>query len=109
FRSKGERLPDINWPPKERMVETGRHHANYLDCLSVELNLTSHNARITSETTRPKTIGQDNHVVRARLELFRFEETAARWSHIKQGKEIGGACEAEQTFRRLSLCGQITG
>ena len=56
----------------------------------------------------PKTISQDDHVVGARLKLFRFEYTAARRSHFHHGKEIGGCCEAEQTFRRLSLFGQIT-
>jgi hypothetical protein len=90
------------------MFETGRHHADYLHCLSVKLNRASDYAWIASETTRPKTIGQDNHVVRARLELFRFKDTAVRRRHSKHGKEIGGACQAEQTFRRLSLSGHIT-
>ena len=90
FRSKGEWLPDIDWAPKDRMFESGRHHADYLDCLSVELNRASDYVWVASKTARPKTIGQDDDVVSARLKLFRFEYTAARRSHFQHGKEIGG-------------------
>ena len=90
------------------MFKSGRHHADYLHCLSVELNFSSDDVWIASEAARPKTIGQDDHVVGARLKLFGFEYTAVRRRDFQHRKEIGGCCEAEQTFCCLSLFGEIT-
>jgi hypothetical protein len=61
------------------MFESRRHHADYFDCLSVELNASAHNGWIASETARPKTIAQDDYVISAKLEFFGSEYTAVRW------------------------------
>src|SRR5207237_9632551 len=90
------------------MVKAGRHHAHNLDCLPVELNRASNDVWIASKTARPKTIGQDDNVVGARLELFRFEYTATLGRHAQHRKEIGRCRETEQTFRRVPIFGQVT-
>src|SRR2546423_1702388 len=90
------------------MIESGRHHADYLNRLSVELNCASDYVWVATKTARPKTISQDYDVVSTRLELFRFEYTAARRGRSQQRKEIGGCCEAEQTLRCLPLFGEVT-
>src|SRR5215207_1039427 len=90
------------------MIESRRHHAYNLNRLSVELNRASDDVWVAAKAARPKSISQDNDVVSARLELFRFEETAMCRGHSQQRKEIGGCSEAEQTFRCLPLFGEIT-
>ena len=77
------------------MFESGRHHADYLNCLSIELNFPSDDAWITSETACPKAIGEDDHVISARFELFGLKNTTARRSNAHQRKEIGSRCETE--------------
>ncbi len=108
FRSKRQWLPDIDRPPEDRVFESGRHHAYYLHCLSIELDLSSYNVWVASETARPKTIGEDHHVISAGLELFGFEYTATRGRHSQHRKEVGGRSETEKTFRCLSLFSEIT-
>src|ERR1700752_1943065 len=107
FRSKCQRLPDIDGSPKDRMLESRWHHANYLDGLSIKLNSSTHDARITSEPARPQTITEDDDVIGAWLEFFRFEHAPVCRRHSQDGKEIGGARDAEQTFRGLALFGEI--
>src|SRR5688500_15682204 len=90
------------------MFEAGRHNANNLDCLSVELDFSSHDIWVAAKTASPKKIAQDDHVISARLEFFRVEKTAAfRW-YSEEWKKVGGCREAEQTLRCLSLFGEIT-
>src|SRR4030095_7077319 len=67
FGCERKRLPDIDGSPKDRMFESRRHHADYLDRFSVELNSFSHDVWVASETPRPKTIAEDDDVVSARL------------------------------------------
>src|SRR5918999_301541 len=64
--------------------------------------------REASRRLPPLSFRRAESCVRLCLELFRFKDTAVRRRHSKHGKEIGGACQAEQTFRRLSLSGHIT-
>src|SRR5215216_1244621 len=108
FRSKRQRLPDVDRAPKNRMFESGRHHADYLYCFSVELYFSSHHSWVAPETARPKTIAEDDSVISARLEFFGFEYAAVRRCDSQHWKEIGGGCEAEQTFRCLPLLGEVT-
>src|SRR5689334_9234310 len=90
------------------MFEPGRHHADDLNCLTVELDLASDDVWVASKTSRPETIGEDDNVVGAGLELFGFEDAAERRGHSHHGKEIGGCREAQQTFCCLALFGEIT-
>jgi hypothetical protein len=90
------------------MVEIRRHHADYLHCFPVELNSFPHDVWVVSKTPRPKAIRQDNNVISTRLEFFGLECAAlCRWNAHKW-KEVGGCCEAEQTFRCLSRFREIT-
>ena len=59
------------------MLESLRHHADYLHAFSIELNSSSDNPGIAAKTARPKTIAQDDHVIRAGLKFFRFENSTA--------------------------------
>src|SRR6185369_888717 len=108
FLTQGEWLPHIDWAPKHRVIETGRHHADDLDGLAVELNLASDDVWVAAEASCPETIGQDDYVVTAGLKLFGLEDAAVRRRHAEQRKEIGGGGETEQTFRRLALFGQVS-
>jgi hypothetical protein len=63
------------------MFKSGRHHADDLNCLAVELDFSSHDVRVASETKRPEPIREDDNVISARLEFFRLENTAIRRRH----------------------------
>src|SRR6185436_17045846 len=90
------------------MFKALRHHADDLHCLAVELDFSSHDVWVASETKRPEPIGQDDNLISARLEFFRFESTAIRGRHCQHWKEISSCCEADQTFRGVSRFGEIT-
>src|SRR6185503_6708952 len=90
FRSERQRLPGVDRAPKHRMIETGRHHADDLHCLSVELNFSTYDVRITSKTPCPKTVAQHYNVINTRLEFFGFEHTTVRRCDAHQWKEIRG-------------------
>jgi hypothetical protein len=84
-----------------------RHHADYLNCFSVELKFLPDDVWVASKTARPKEIAEHDNVVSARLEFFRFEHSTARGSDSKYGEEIGGSGEAEQTFGGVALLCEI--
>jgi hypothetical protein len=90
------------------VVESGRHHADDLDCLSVELNFSAYDARITSKTPRPKTVAQDDHVISAWFEFFGFEYATVGRCDSQNWKEVGCCGNAGQTFCCLTLFGEIT-
>ena len=90
------------------MFKSGRHYTDDLHGLTVELNLLSDDVWVASETTCPETIGEDDDVISAGLELFGFEYTTVRRGHTQHREEVGGGCETEQTFRRLALNGEVT-
>src|SRR5262249_42720362 len=90
------------------MFKARRHHADDFNRFSVELNLSSDDGWVAGKAARPETIAQHDHVVSARLKLFRFEYTAVSRRDSHHRKEIRGCGETEQAFRCLSLFGQIT-
>src|SRR5688500_2923422 len=90
------------------MIETGRHHADDLHSLSVELNFSTYEARITSKTPRPKSIAQHDYVINTRLEFFGFKNSAVRWCDSHQREEIRGCCERDQALGWLPGFGEST-
>src|SRR6185503_6404550 len=108
FRSEGQRLPGVDRSPKHRMIEPGRHHADYLHGFSVELNFSTDDARITSKTPRPTTIAQDDHVINTRLKFFGFKYTAVGGLDSHQREEIRGCCEVDQALGCLPVFGEST-
>ncbi len=80
------------------MIETRRHHADDLDCFSVELNFSPYDARIASKTPRPKSIAQDYFIINTRLEFFGLKHTALCGCDSHQWEEIRGYCEVDQAL-----------
>jgi len=89
------------------MFESRRHHADDLDCLSVELNLLSDDVWVTAKTARPKTIGEHDNVIGAGLKLFGLEDTTVRGRDAQHRKEIGSRGKAEQTFRVVAIFREV--
>src|SRR6185503_3060762 len=106
FRSERQRLPGVDRSPKHRMIETGRHHADDLHCLSVELNFSSDYVWVVSKTAGPESIAQHDDVINTRLKFFRFEHTTVRWCDSHQGKEILSCGEVDQSLGRLTGFGE---
>src|ERR1043166_9735739 len=89
------------------MFESGRHHADDLHGFSIKLNLASYNVWVASKTAGPKTIGQHDNIVGARLEFFRSKNPTVCGRHSQHWEEVGRRGEAKQTFGRLALFGEI--
>src|SRR5262249_46154740 len=107
FRSERQWLPDVDGSPQNWMFESGRHYSGYLHSFSIKLNLTSHNTWVASKTARPKPIGQNNDVIGAGLEFFRSKYASVCRRYSQERKEIGGRCEAKQTFGCLTMFGEV--
>ena len=72
---KGERLPKINSSPKDRMIKARRHYSDDAHCLSIQLQLATHNTWIASKMTLPEPIAEHDDIVDAGLKFLRVEKT----------------------------------
>ena len=106
FRSERQWLPDVDRAPKHRVIETGRHNADDLHGLPVELNFSSEYVWVVSKMARPKSIAQDYRIINTRLEFFGFKYTTVRGCDSHQWEEIRGRFEADQAFGCLPGFGE---
>src|SRR5262245_56465919 len=85
------------------MIKARRHYPYDAHCLSIQLQIATHNTWIASKSTLPKAVAEHDDVVRARLKFLRVEKTTLRRRNAEQRKEVGRSCQTSQPFSCLTL------
>ena len=71
---KGERLPEINSSPKDGMIKARRHYSDDAHCLSIQLQIATHNTWIASKMLLPEAVAEHDDVIGAWLKFLRVEK-----------------------------------
>ena len=102
----GNRAPQVDLAPQQRIAEGSRHDADYCDRLCVQADRAADDVGISAEPRLPQRVTEKRDLVVAGHFLGGGVGPAEEGLDAKRGEEVRRGVDRRQSFRRLARLGQ---